>query len=374
MLKIYTITFHHAYNFGSMLQTYALQEFVKKIALEKNETVDYEIINLYTPFQEELYAVLKQKINTKNIIKNIMTIPYFNKLKEKNIKFNLFLEENCKLTKRFKNKEELEIANLKADCFISGSDQIWNIRAHDFNFSYLFDFLDDNQYRISYAASMGPKMIDWEKYNKEKFEKYIKKFSYLSVREKNTYLMLKDNFLESSNVNVDPTLLLRKNDWLNVASDMNYNNGEYIFVYCLEPSKEQIKIIKNISKILNLPVVITKYYNKNDYFNSFIKMYNTGPQDFLSLINNAKLVLTSSFHGTVFSIIFQKKFFVFDGMKDNRISEILEKSHLQERSIDKKDYKKKILQDSKIDFLKSEEMIEEEQTRSMKYLIEALKI
>ena len=61
-------------------------------------------------------------------------------------------------------------------------------------------------------------------------------------------------------------------------------------------------------------------------------------------------------------------------MKDNRISEILEKSHLQERSIDKKDYKKKILQDSKIDFLKSEEMIEEEQTRSMKYLIEALKI
>ena len=61
-------------------------------------------------------------------------------------------------------------------------------------------------------------------------------------------------------------------------------------------------------------------------------------------------------------------------MKDNRISEILEKSHLQERSIDKKDYKKKILQDSNIDFLKSEEMIEEEQIRSMKYLIEALKI
>jgi hypothetical protein len=102
----------------------------------------------------------------------------------------------------------------------------------------------------------------------------------------------------------------------------------------LEPSKQQIAFAKDISQKLNLPIVVLRYNNKNDWFNPFVKLYDAGPCDFLSYIDNAALVLSSSFHGTAFSIIYHKPFYVLNGTNDNRIRPIMEAGNFMNRIIE----------------------------------------
>lgn len=368
MIKIATITFHHAHNYGSVLQAYALQKTIKNIGNECGIDIDYKIIDLHTNGQNEIYSVYKKNNSIKNVLKNILTIPFSKKLKERYLNFENFITNNLDLTKHYSSSQQLYSDLPKADIYISGSDQIWNVRAADFEMAYYFDFLPENAYRVSYAVSMGPLMIDWSKYLDYKCSDCIKKYSEISVREENTKKMIYEISGCNSDIHIDPTLLLTEKDWLKVASNKNYNNGKYILFYGLEPTCEQLKIVKNISKTLNLPVVITKYFNKYDYFNSFVKLYDCGPDDFLSLIHNASFVITSSFHGTAFSVLFKKPFLVFDGMKDNRISHLLINTNLTSRNIhtNDTDFKNESLFD--IDFSKSKVFLQSERKKSKEYL------
>lgn len=334
MYRIATITFHHAHNFGSALQAYALQEYVKALAVEKGKEIDYQIIDYYPEVQEELYNVFKPARGVRNLIKNLIALPYSRKLQVKHEKFEKFLVNHCKMTTRYKSNEELVNKYPDADCYISGSDQLWNVRTIDFSPAYYFDFLPDFCKRISYAASLGPLQIDWSKYDAEECKRLLKKYSAVSVREGGSAENIKEILEIDCEINIDPTLLLKGDEWRKVQSDANYNNGQYILLYCLEPSKEQLAMADAISKKFNLPIVVLRYNNKNDMFNHFVKKYDSGPEDFLAYIDNAALVLSSSFHGTAFSLIYHKPFYVFNGMYDNRISDILVKIGMTERSLD----------------------------------------
>lgn len=370
MKKVGTLTFHRAQNYGSILQTYALQTFVNKIAKEKNEEIEYKVVDVRPETQKDLYSIYKKGLSTSNIIKNINAFFYYKKLKEKNEKFDKFLKENINLTDFYDNREELVNANIKMDYFITGSDQIWNVRSRDFEDYYYLDFVKDAK-KISYAASFGPLKIDWSKYNADKYSALLNEYSFISTREKGSAENVIKLTGREPEIHVDPTFLLNKEEWKSVQSDANYKNGKYILLYCLEPSKTQLKMVKMISKKTKLPVVITKYNNKNDIFNSFVKKYETGPADFLSLIDNAALVLTSSFHGTAFSLIYRKKFYVFNGKTDNRISDILNKTNLLDRSIECVcDIEKVNLED--VDFEKTEEFLSEQKQKSYDYLSKAL--
>lgn len=331
-MKIRTVTFHHAHNYGSVLQAYALQTFIEKLMEEEKNECDYKIINYYTEFQEEFYSILKKDRTMKNALKNLIALFHYKKLKIKYDKFEFFLEDRCHLTKRYKTYEELKNEKIEADYFISGSDQLWNVRALDFSDIYYLNFVNSGR-KISYSASFGPLNIDWNLYDKNKYAEYLKDFSAISVREKQSFENVKYLTGCDCSINVDPTLLLEVDEWRKIQSDANYDNGNYILLYCLEPTKQQLKMANIISKKLKLPILVLKYNNKNDMFNNFIKKYDAGPQDFLSYIDHAALVLSSSFYGTVFSLIYNKPFYVFDGMTDNRISTLLEKSKMSDRSI-----------------------------------------
>ncbi len=322
MIKIGTLTFHGAYNYGSVCQTYALQEFVKEIGKRRGVEIDYSVINFRTQFQKELYWQVNRPLTIGNIVKQIMRIPYVGMLKKQARGYEEFLRKFIKLTDEVNEKSIERFADI-FDYYISGSDQIFNVRGRDFAYPYLLNFTNSAN-KISYAASLGPLMIDWDKYDKEKYVGYLKQFKHLSVREQKSKDMV-DELLESdiSQIHVDPTLLLKKEQWRKVQSERNYNNGQYIFIYCLEPTSEHLRIADELSKALSLPVVCTGYRCKHDYFNSFVKLYDAGPADFLSLIDNAAIVLTSSFHGTAFSVIYDKPFWVIDGMHDNRIANLL---------------------------------------------------
>lgn len=126
--KILTITFNHAYNFGSVLQAYALQEFVKKIF---NDEVDYKIIDYYPEIQKEYYRIFKKNLSLKNFLKNLLSLFYYSKIKRRKEKFEKFINSRCRVTRTYSNRNEL-LANIpEADVYISGSDQLWNVLKGD---------------------------------------------------------------------------------------------------------------------------------------------------------------------------------------------------------------------------------------------------
>lgn len=370
MKKISTVTFHRAQNYGSVLQTYALQEFIKSIAKEKGEDIDYVVVDVQPKTQSKIYSIYKKGFSLTNVVKN--SVAFFNQtaLKEKQNKFQNFLSEYVNLTDKYSTVDSLYQNIPTSDYFISGSDQIWNVRSFDFEDYFYLDFVK-NAKKISYAASFGPLKIDWDKYDAEKYTDLLNQYSYISTREKGSANNVKQLTGKESEIHVDPTLLLSKEDFRNIQSSENYKKGKYILLYALEPTKAQLKIVKAISKRLRLPVVITKYNNKNDIFNGFVKKYNSGPCDFLSLIDNAELIITSSFHGTAFSLIYKKKFYVLNGKTDNRISDVLEKTNLLDRSIENIDEINKINLES-VDFTKAEQFLDEQKQKSKDYLIKSL--
>lgn len=372
MAKIGTVTFHGAQNFGSVLQTYALQEFVTGLYKEAGQTCNYNVINYRTEFQKSFYSIYKSVKNPKNIVKNAVAFRYNAALKIKNQKFEEFLNNYINLTDEISESEDLERFGSDFDYYISGSDQIWNVRAADFESAYYLDFVKNGK-KISYAASFGPLKIDWKLYGKEKYSLLLSEYSAVSVREKGSRDSVKELIDRDCEINVDPTFLLSKQQWKAIQSDANYNGGQYILLYCLEPSKDQLSMAKAISKKLNLPILITRYNNKNDIINGFVKRYDCGPLDFLSYIDNAALVLSSSFHGTAFSMIYNKPFYVFNGMEDSRISSILKTAGIEDRSIESVRDIDKVSPDT-VDFSIVNEIINDERNKAGYYLKKALEI
>lgn len=332
-MKIATITFNHAHNHGSMLQTYALQQFVCKLCREADMPVEYTVIDFDTNLQRELYSVFKSGITVKSMVKNVIASLHYKALKRRHTKFEDFIHSKCNLSRRYTSQLQLMENPPIADVYISGSDQLWNVRSRDFSDVYYLPFVTTGK-RISYAASFGPLKIDWKRYDYSKYAHFLSTYDAVSVREEGSADNVETLLGTRPRNHLDPTFLLTADEWRKIQSGANYRNGQYILLYCLEPTKVQLKMAKNISQKLKLPIVVLRYNNTNDWFNPFVHKYDAGPTDFLAYIDHAALVLSSSFHGTAFSLIYHKPFYVFNGLTDNRISTILHNTGLENHSID----------------------------------------
>lgn len=362
MKKIGTITFHSSYNFGSCLQAYALQEFVNKIT-----KCNYEIINLRNNTQKYYYLSCYEKKGLKNFIKRIIYIFEYKNFKLRRINYELFINNYLNITKEV-NKEELSTLNY--DYYISGSDQIWNINCFDFDWNYYLEFVKKGK-KISYAASFGPISNKYIVNDVKRIKNNLLQYDFISVREPSSYDIVNDIANIKPNINVDPTLLLEKKDYEKLISN-RLIKGKYIYLYDIGCKKEYYELAKKISKITNMKVVVTKDNIKLVFNKNFVKCYYAGPKEFLNLINNAELVLSSSYHGTLFSIIFEKPFYTLNGDKDLRIKNILKLLHLDSRIINSDNYIDKIKDINNIDFNYCKKIINIERKRSKDYLLEAL--
>lgn len=369
-MKIATITFNHAHNHGSMLQTYALQQFVCELCRQAGVTAEYTVIDYNTELQRELYNIFKSGFNTKSIIKNFIAGLHYKALKTRHVKFESFLFDKCHLSKRYVTPQQLTDDPPIADIYISGSDQLWNVRSQDFSDVYYLPFVTIGKC-ISYAASFGPLKIDWSKYDAPKYSKLLSNYQTISVREEGSADNVEYLIGIRPQVHLDPTFMLTAEEWRKIQSDANYRDGKYIFLYCLEPSKKQLCIAQAISKKLGLPIVVLRYNNTNDWFNHFVHKYDAGPTDFLAYIDHAALVLSSSFHGTAFSLIYHKPFYVFNGLTDNRISFILHSIGLEERSIETIVDIEKVRLDA-VDTDRIDAFLNNERARSVAYLTESI--
>ena len=307
-----TITLHTAHNNGSFLQAYALQKTINKMGYSN------KIINFVPMAQYALYQnIIFKELSAKGIIKGMLNVPNYLALKKRKDRFNGALD-NLNLTSKFDNEDDFASISEDFDCLIAGSDQIWNNASMpDFSNLYL---LPVNKYKISYAPSFGKSLKN--QFGSEILNQ-ISQFDYLSVREQSVKQEL-DNLLPNKEVKVvlDPTFLLDKEEYAELSRNANCKyNGDYIFFYCIKATNDVLKTVKEISKILNMPVV-TVFTGVNTYkcqvFGQKID-FQAGPAEFLQYVQNAKYVISNSFHGVVFSIIYNKTFFRIADNEDGKI-------------------------------------------------------
>lgn len=329
MNKIGIITFHNSYNCGSMLESYAIQRAINKKGFESI------IINYSNEGQKEIYSTFFKNNSLKNIIKNILIFPYKNRIDKNNERYEIFKNTNFNLTKPYSKKKELSDEDYTT--VVAGSDQIWNITIEDGDDAYFLPWVKKAR-KVAYAPSFGSKNI--LKYTKEidKYKSMINDFDALSIRENNGKKWIKDLCKKDVDVLIDPTLLLEKNEYEKIMDHSFINKEKYIFFYSPSFDRNICKYVKKIADKYKLKVIT---WSTKSYYIKHIKSFGfeltkyEDPSMYLSLIKNAELVITTSFHGTIFSTIFKKKFItVKNGSMygdDDRVITLLNQLKLNDR-------------------------------------------
>lgn len=372
-MKTGTITFHAANNCGSMLQSYALQQSLFKLGYEN------EIIDFSNKEQHHMYALLRKPTNMHDLIYDIATLAYYKKFKCHYDDYKYFLKTYLKLSKEeYHTAKELEKTEDFYDVFITGSDQVWNTCCPDADDAYYLNFVS-NKPKIAYAPSFGATNIQQSAQNPEKYKKYLSEIKSISIRENNGAKWIKEMTGRDVPVLLDPTLLLTKNEYCELLDGVEAPKGKFIFYYAFNYSDEVNKTVKKISERLNMPVYIldAKNWVKKAKKYGFKLTKNSGPLTFLKLMFDAELVLTTSFHGTVFSIIGHKKFwFVNSSMHndlDDRAGTILNMFGLSERMLNGEELLKQDIM-KELNYDVTDEVLAKERLKSYNYLQDSLEI
>lgn len=302
-MKIGILTFVNAVNYGAVLQAYASQKFLNDAGY------DAQLIN-YTP------AAPKQNITQDapkpgklNHLISIAKHPFkFISAKAKTKKTNNFKNIYLKISP---TKYVGEISELKEkfDIVIAGSDQIWNT---DLSFASKTFFLDfkTSAKKVGYAVSVGREQ--YSELDKEMIHKYNGNFEKISVRENSLKDYLKKQENKESIVVCDPVFLIEQKDWNSIC--VSPKKSGYILVYAMEYNETLINTIKKLKKDTHKRVYFINgggyHINKSELPGKIINAQ--GPKEFLGWIKNADIVLTNSFHGAAFSVIFKKELIILE--------------------------------------------------------------
>lgn len=365
--KIMIVTFQNAYNYGAVLQCYALQSTIKDMNDNDVKVLNYRNINV-----ENLYRIFYKPSGSLIVLRYIKSflkgLLYIKQTLPRNKTFGKFIEKNINLTEPL-NKNEIINYGFNDDyIFVAGSDQIWNTNiTNGIDEIYTLDF-GNNIKRVSYAASIGNKEID-ERY-KDYFKKSLSKFDNISIREETGKTALKEVTTKTVEVVLDPTLLMDAGKWEKAANAKKENKEKYIFVYMA--NQECVDIAKSLKEKTGYKII---YIDKKKLFGKdSINDVEADPFDFVNYIKNAQYVVTTSFHATVFSIIFNKKFWVVPPKKvGSRITDLLNKLELTDRCIDNVEELNKKGYDQKIDYKNANLKLEEERQKSINWLKDAVK-
>lgn len=303
MIKVATLSYQNAYNYGAVFQVSALQYVISQLG------TDCDIIDYRCPaidFQYNFRPIQLNKTLFKDIRANLVLCPF---IKEKKKNFQHWLN-SYKKTKIFKNKNELIELNEHYDKFVVGSDQVWNLKCQGYDKSFFLDFVNDNTKKIAYSASFGTYNLKPE--DLLFFKEYIQTFDSISVRENRGIELVKELTGKQSVACMDPVLLAGKAFWDSKKNQDIATSERYIFVYQLSHNKSIPKFVKQLKKETALKIYFVTVHIGNIVHYS-IKDKNVSaisPEYFLSLISNAEYVITDSFHATVLSLLFQRQFFV----------------------------------------------------------------
>lgn len=350
MKKVGILTFHFANNknFGASLQSFAILNLIKKFYGD-TKIIDYS----YTKFK------LKHKI----------------KLWFQGKGFLEFNKKFLTMTKNYKKEKNLKELNQYFDIFIVGSDQVWRAMGKH-SPTYFLNFVDEKKKKIAYAASYGVDFWEGDKKLTKEIKELIKKFNYISVREDSGINICNTLFQVEAEVTLDPTLMLNKEDYeiiLNEYKGKDHLKNKYVAYMILDDNKNLKDECENYVKqnnflLNNIKGKVLKIGKYN------IMIYNKVSK-WLTLLKDAEIVITDSFHCTVFSIIFHKNFIVLANRTRGiaRLESLLKKLGLEDRLIYSLDdeIRNKILE-KKINYKDVDEKLKDLKKESYKFLRKAL--
>ena len=335
------LTYHFTNNYGGLLQAYALRKFLK------NQNYNVSFINYHPKHIEEggkflnIFSLVNIKPNILILYKMIINFVYnvFGNKKLK-VSFKDFKIKKLGIKgKRINDIKTLNKYSKKFDVLIAGSDQIWNFsEQYGIDETYFLNFGSKNNFKISYAASFGANKINY-RYN-NKIKNLIKNFDRISVREHSALRILKKNTKKKISVVPDPTLLI--DNYHDLLTGAKVIKKDYLFCYNLRDDRVIRDVCNYISKLYNLEIITP--FNINRRWRQIGKTVYPSPKEWLKLIFSAKIVVTNTFHGTIFSLLFKKNFIAVSLQKNKskynaRVNELLEKVKLKNRIVKKFDLK-----------------------------------
>ncbi len=337
MKKVAIIThYYNSKNYGGMLQAYALPYFLNKNGYEAKQVCYCGNTSLKQNTRslcvtaKEFAAKLKWYFLDRDFYYQGVQI------KKRIKRFEEFQNKVVNHTEKVYSDTSLHLLDADFDCFITGSDQVFNYNCYEYG--YWLEFT--NKQKLSYAASMALDAIpdEWGEYTK----KALRDYKTIGVREENTQYLYSKLLNREISLNLDPVFLLEKTEWDQIAADRLIDE-DYVFTYFLGSNKKERELAKEYARKHNLKLVsIPFYYDGNKLMDLNYGDYNVidaGPREFISLIKHARSVFTDSFHAIVFSAIYHKQFAVFNrnarGEMSTRIVSITRLFHAEERFIHK---------------------------------------
>lgn len=329
-MKIGIITIHVSPNYGATLQAYALYKFLvsqgfdcELIDLHRSEFEDYipskrfvrcrpRKVSLYEKFKNVIKKMIGYKtrvVNTKNKY-SVEAAP----------KFKAF-NSAIKLSKTYRGIDQLYDDPPVYDVYITGSDQVWNPSQYYCIEPYFLTFVPVSARRISYAASIGISYI--RENEKALFAKWLSRYDAISVREKQAKTILSAITNKEITQVSDPTFLLDREYWKSVA--VYPSSKDYILIFTLEFNQRMVNYGKRLSQECGKKLFVLAQVQDKNVADGYVPIVDAGPKEWLGYIANASLVLTDSFHCTVFSIIMGTENFysIIENDRGSRITDLL---------------------------------------------------
>ena len=329
-MKIGIITIHKSeVNYGASLQCYALWKYINNLGY------DCEVIDLLRPCHSQykrsrLFIEKGGKISLKRRLKawlydlmdNFGSKHDIDLIKQE--KFRLF-NKGITYSKTYCSVDDLYEASLSYNVYISGSDQVWNPRMPFINEPYFLTFTSADVRKVSYASSFGIDSLPID--IQAKYRKWLNRYDLISTREESGANIIKSLIGVKPRVVLDPVFLLSFEDWQKeMIKPEGLKQEQYVFLYMLNYDETLAEEAHKIAESRGLPVFMVLSENRIIYSRHAKQINEVGPKEWLWLLSHASIVVTSSFHGTAFSLIFNKVFVVFlkEGKSTNtRITNLL---------------------------------------------------
>lgn len=334
-MKVGIFTFQRAHNYGAVLQAYALKTTLEELGHE------VKIIDYWPQYREKMYKRIdlsflrNRRMGIKERIKTFLLA--FQKYRRYN-RFDNFIKHYLGLNGEVLYRNPDSIVN-DCDIYVYGSDQIWRFNSYfkshiGFDPVYWGVYPSSEAKKITYAASMG--VMEMDDVKLEFIQRHLGNFSAVSVREAKLAEIIRPIAHFSVYHVLDPVFLLTEEKWKTIVKRDRSDEvgGRYILFYHLLYSEEAIALVKSLSKKTGLKIVEINGGQKPMVFENGGKL-SDGPLEFVSLLAKAEFVVSTSFHGVVFSIVFKKQFYALGmGNNSSRVQSLLNALNIGDRLVD----------------------------------------
>lgn len=369
------------HNYGSILQAYALQTFIRD-AGNDSEIILYKKTNMIKQAKRLLHFPLLKatiKMKWKNLYCRLFHPNTYNTiLASREHAFSKFIHNHMLFSQVYVGRKALIDGTKNYDCFLLGSDQVWNPMNLGGDF-YTMTFIPNDKVKIAYAPSFGITKIP--KQQKKKTSEYLKRIDYISVRESDGVRIVEELTGRRVPQVVDPTILIERTIWDKKKGERLIKE-DYIFCYFISANATYRHFAQCLSQKTGLKLVVLPHVDefvKADQGFGDIVPEGVGPLQFVNLVSNASYVCTDSFHGSVFSTLYERPFFTFSryarDVADSTNSRLY--SYLKLIGMENRMHNANhVLKDEdldKPDFSNAKRILENMRKKSRNYLLDALK-